>query len=99
VEISHDGRFLFTVNTGSGSISSYAINPDGSLTLLGSTTIKGGGADIDARLTPSGQQLLVDGSGNHILSVFDVNGGQLAEVPSSPTPLPAGGSPTGIVNI
>ncbi len=27
VEISHDGRFLFTVNTGSGEISSYAINP------------------------------------------------------------------------
>jgi 6-phosphogluconolactonase len=99
VEISHDGRFLFTVNTGSGSISSYAINPDGSLTLLGSTTIKGGGADIDARLTPNGQQLLVDGSGNHILSVFDVNGGQLTEVSTSPTPLPAGGSPAGIVNI
>jgi len=99
VEISHDGRFLFTVNTGSGTVSSYAINPDGSLTLLGSTTIKGGGADIDARLTPNGQQLLIDGSGNHILSVFDVNGGQLTEVPSSPTPLPAGGAPSGIVNI
>ena len=99
VEISHDGRFLFTVNTGSGSISSYAINPDGSLTLLGSTTIRGGGADIDARLTPNGQQLLVDGSGHHILSVFDVNGGQLTEAPTSPTPLPAGGSPAGIVNI
>jgi hypothetical protein len=47
----------------------------------------------------NGQQLLVDGSGNHILSVFDVNGGQLTEVPSSPTPLPAGGSGSGIVNI
>jgi 6-phosphogluconolactonase (cycloisomerase 2 family) len=99
VEISHDGRFLFTVNTGSDNISSYAINRDGSLTLLGSTPITGGGADIDARLTPNGQQLLVDGSGNHILSVFDVNGGQLTEVPSSPTPLPAGGAPSGIVNI
>jgi len=28
VEISHDGRYLFTVNTGSASISSYSINPD-----------------------------------------------------------------------
>jgi hypothetical protein len=27
------------------------------------------------------------------------NGGQLTEVPSSPTALPAGGSPSGIVNI
>ena len=25
VEISHDGRFLFTVNTASGSVSSYSI--------------------------------------------------------------------------
>ncbi|MGH3408632.1 MAG: beta-propeller fold lactonase family protein [Streptosporangiaceae bacterium] len=33
VEISHDGRYLFTVNTGSGNISSYSINPDGSLVL------------------------------------------------------------------
>ncbi len=30
VEISHNGRYLFTVNTGSGNISSYAINRDGS---------------------------------------------------------------------
>ena len=59
----------------------------------------GGGADIDARLSPDGRYLLVDGSGNHILSVFAVNGGTLTEVPSSPTPLPAGGSPAGIVNI
>jgi 6-phosphogluconolactonase len=98
VEISHDGRYLFTVNTGSGNISSYAINPDGSLTLIGSTPIKGGGADIDARLSPDGRTLTVDGSGAHILSVFAVNGGLLTEVPSSPTPLPAGGAPAGIVN-
>jgi 6-phosphogluconolactonase len=98
VEISHDGRYLFTVNTGSGNISSYAINPDGSLALIGSTPIGGGGADIDARLSPDGNTLSVDGSGNHILSVFAVHGGTLTELPSSPTPLPAGGSPAGVVN-
>ena len=98
VEISHDGRFLFTVNTGSANISSYAINPNGSLTLIGSTPIKGGGADIDARLSPDGKTLSVDGSGSHILSVFAVNGGHLTEEPSSPTPLP-GSAPSGIVNI
>ena len=100
VEISHNGRYLFTVNTGSGNISSYAINPDGSLTLIGSTPIAGGGADIDARLSPDGRFLLVDGSGMHFISVFAVNGGSLTEVPSSPTPLPAGvTSSSGIVNI
>jgi 6-phosphogluconolactonase len=99
VEISHDGKYLFTVNTGSASISSYAINPGGSLTLIGSTPITGGGADIDARLSPDGKTLSVDGSGNHILSVFAVHGGQLTELPGSPTPLPAGGAPAGIVSI
>ena len=100
VEISHDGRYLFAVNTGSGNISSYAIDPGGSLTLIGSTPIAGGGADIDARLSPDGRYLLVDGSGMHFISVFAVNGGSLTEVPSSPTPLPAGvTSSSGIANI
>jgi hypothetical protein len=70
VEISRDGRYLFTVNTGSGNISSYAISTGGSLSLIGSTPIRGGGADIDLRLSPDGKTLSVDGSGNHILSVF-----------------------------
>jgi hypothetical protein len=99
VEISHNGKYLFTVNTGSGNISSYSINPGGSLALIGSTPISGGGADTDARLSPDGKTLSVDGSGNHILSVFAVNGGTLTELPSSPTPLPAGGAPAGIVTI
>jgi 6-phosphogluconolactonase len=98
VEISHDGRYLFTVNTGSGNVSSYAINPDGSLALIGSFTINGGGADIDARLSPDGNYLLVDGAGHNFVSVFAVNGGTLTELPSSPTPLPAGASSSGIVN-
>jgi 6-phosphogluconolactonase (cycloisomerase 2 family) len=100
VEISHDGRYLFTVNTGSGTISSYSINLDGSLVLIGSTPIAGGGADIDARLSPDGKYLLVDGSGMHFVSVFAVNGGALTELPGSPTSLPAGvTSSAGIVNI
>jgi 6-phosphogluconolactonase len=100
VEISHNGQYLFAVNTGSGNISSYFISPDGSLTLIGSTAITGGGADIDARLSPDGKYLLVDGSGMHFISVFAVNGGTLTEVSSSPTPLPASVTASaGIVNI
>ena len=99
VEISHDGRYLFTVNTGSANISSYAISTGGSLSLIGSTPIRGGGADTDLRLSPDGKTLSVDGSGNHILSVFAVHGGTLTELPSSPIPLPAGGAPAGIASI
>jgi len=99
VEISHDGRYLFTVNTGSGNISSYSINPNGSLVLIGTTTIKGGGSDLDARLSPDGKYLLVDGSGHDFVSVFAVSGGSLTEVASSPTPLPTGATASsGIVN-
>jgi 6-phosphogluconolactonase len=99
VEISHDGRYLFTVNTGSANISSYSINPDGSLTLIGSTPINGGGADTDARLSPDGRTLSVTGSGGHFVSVFAVHGGTLTELASSPTPLPVGSSPVGIAVI
>ena len=98
VEISHDGQYLFTVNTGSGSISSYSINPDGSLALIGSFPISGGGADIDARLSPDGNYLLIDGAGHNFVSAFAVNGGNLTELPTSPTPLPAGATSSGIVN-
>ena len=98
VEISHDGKYLFTVNTGSASISSYSVNPDGSLVLIGSFPISGGGADIDARLSPDGKYLLVDGAGHNFVSAFAVSGGNLAELPTSPTPLPAGAASSGIVN-
>jgi hypothetical protein len=99
VEISHNGQYLFAINTGSGNISSYSISPNGSLTLIGSTAITGGGADTDARLSPDGNYLLVDGAGMHFVSVFAVNGGTLTELPSSPTPLPASATASaGIAN-
>ena len=57
VEISHNGQFLFTVNTASGTISRYSIAPGGALTLLGSTPVgaSGGVGAVDARLSPGGR--------------------------------------------
>jgi 6-phosphogluconolactonase len=101
VEISHDGRFLFAVNTAQPSISSYAINPDGTLTLLGSTSFKGnpaGLAPVDPRLSPDGRTLSVVDSGTDQVSTFGVRGGTLTELPSSPVALPTGAAPYGIVN-
>jgi 6-phosphogluconolactonase (cycloisomerase 2 family) len=98
VEISHDGRFLFTVNTGSGTVSRYAINPDGSLVLLGSTPVGVAGAGaVDARLSPDGSTLLVDASKANLVVSFAVNGGELTQLESSPTPLPAGATAAGVV--
>ena len=98
VEISHDGQFLFTVNTASGTISSFSIGPDGSLVLLGSTPFGSAGAGaVDARLSPDGRTLLVDGSKANAIASFAVNGGNLTELTSSPTPLPVGASAAGLV--
>ncbi len=98
VEISHDGQVLFTVNTASHSISRYAIAADGSLSLLGSTSLGAAGVGAeDARLGPNGKTLWVVDSGARAVSAFAVDGGNLTELPSSPTALPAGSAPFGIV--
>ncbi len=98
VEISKDGQFLFTVNTGSGEISRFSINPDGSLVLLGSTSFGSAGAGaVDLRLSPDGRTLLVDGSKAKVIASFSVNGGELTQLASSPTALPPGVFPAGIV--
>jgi 6-phosphogluconolactonase (cycloisomerase 2 family) len=97
VEISHDGQYLFSINTGSTTISSYRIHPNGSLVLLGNTPFSSGMGAVDARLSPDGTTLSVTGGKSLDVSTFAVDGGSLTELPSSPVPLPAGSSPTGIV--
>jgi 6-phosphogluconolactonase len=99
VEITHDGRFLFTVNTASSSISRYAITADGSLRRLGSTPFREptGLGPFDARLSPDGGTLWVVAPGRNVVSGFTVRGDDLTELASSPTPLPAGATPFGIV--
>jgi hypothetical protein len=98
VEISHDGRFLFTVNTGSNSISRYAIAGGGSLELLGSTPLKTAKAGaFDARLSPDGSTLWTVEDGARAIAAFAVVGGSLTELSSSPTGLPSDAAPFGIV--
>ena len=99
VEISHDGRFLFTTNTASGSISRYRIARGGALTLLGTTPVRGSGtvAVTDERLSPDGRFLFVGESNTGTVGVFAVRGGDLTELASSPASLPAGAAPAGIV--
>ena len=99
VEITHDGEFLFAVNTGSGQISSYSIAHNGTLTLLGNTPVSnaGGVGAVDARLSNDGRTLYVNESRVGTVGAFAVNGGNLTELPSSPVSLPAGSTPAGIV--
>jgi 6-phosphogluconolactonase (cycloisomerase 2 family) len=94
VEITHNGRFLFTVNTGSGEISRYAIASGGTLKLLGSTAVSatGGVGAVDARLSPDGRTLYVDESRTGKVGEFAVNGGNLTELAGSPVSLPTTGT-------
>jgi 6-phosphogluconolactonase (cycloisomerase 2 family) len=97
VEISHDGRYLFAVNTGSANLSRYAIGRDGSLSLIGTTDFTNGAGAVDARLSPDGRFLFVTGGRGLVVSAFAVRGGDVTELTSSPTALPAGTAPMGIV--
>jgi hypothetical protein len=99
VEISHDGNYLFTVNTGSTSISSYRIGADGSLTYLSTAPFKSGAGirPFDARLDPAGGFLYVVDAALDAVSAFSVEGGGLTERPQSPFALPRGATPFGLV--
>jgi 6-phosphogluconolactonase len=97
IEISQDGKHLFTVNTASSTVASYSIGADGTLTAIGNTPIKNGGGAEDARLSPDGSTLWVVNGGADTINAFSVDGGTLTELTSSPTAGPVGATPSGIV--
>ena len=85
VLVTEDGRFAYTTNTGSGSISGYAIDDDGALTLLnadGRTADTGAGsAPIDLALSQDGRVLFVLSSGAHSIGAFRIlHSGQLHQL-------------------
>ncbi len=62
VVVTKNGRYAYTTNTASGSVSGYRVAKDGKLTLLGDglTAITGAGSGpIDAALSKSSQFLYV----------------------------------------
>jgi 6-phosphogluconolactonase len=96
--ITPNGQYLWAVNTGSGTISRYSIAPDGTLTLLGNTpvSVTGGVGATDPAVSPDGRTLYVNESRLDAVGAFAINGGNLTQLPGSPTPLPAGATPAGI---
>jgi 6-phosphogluconolactonase len=75
VVVTKNGRFTYTTNTGSNSISGYAIGGDGSLTLLDADgkTADTGATPIDAALSNSSQFLYALSSGVAEIGGFVVN--------------------------
>jgi 6-phosphogluconolactonase len=75
VVVTKDGRFTYTTNTGSNSISGYAIGRDGDLTLLdadGKTAVTGAGP-LDMALSRSSRFLYELSGGAGEIGAFAVN--------------------------
>lgn len=94
VVVTPNGRFAYVTNTGSGSLSGYAIDFDGTIELLnadGRTAVTGdGSAPIDMALTDSGRFLYSLNSGTNTIGAFRVHSdGSLARLPFT------GGLPSG----
>jgi 6-phosphogluconolactonase len=74
VVVTPDGRFVYTTNTGSGSITGYEVGFDGELRILdanGRTGVTGNGSSpIDMALSRSGHFLYVLNSGTHTIGAF-----------------------------
>jgi hypothetical protein len=91
VAVAPNGRFVFVVNTGSGSVSRFSVGFAGNLTLLGTSPVNdnGGVGGTDAAISPDGQNLYINETAAHGVAEMTVNGGNLTELPGSPVALPA----------
>jgi 6-phosphogluconolactonase len=90
VVVTNDGRYAYSANAGSGTISSYAISPEGILTLLDpvAASTGPGSAPTDMALSPGSRFLYVRTGGNGTVTGFRV------EANGSLTPIgTAGGVP------
>lgn len=75
VVISKDGRYAYVTNTGSGSVSSYSIAKDGTISLLDAQAgLTGeGSSPIDMALSNNGRFLYALGANSDTISIFGVN--------------------------
>jgi 6-phosphogluconolactonase len=96
VVVTKDGRYTYTTNTGSNSISGYAIGSDGGLTLLdadGRTAATGAGP-LDAALSRGSRFLYTLNSGAHEIEAFAVSPDGSLDVLGT-----AGGLPPGAIGL
>jgi 6-phosphogluconolactonase (cycloisomerase 2 family) len=83
VALTPDGRYAFTTNTGSGTISAFRIGHSGRLALADADAgnTGAGSGPIDLGLSPDGRQMFVLNQGNETIASFRVGPyGQLTPV-------------------
>jgi 6-phosphogluconolactonase len=90
--LSHDQRFAYTANAGSGTISGFEIATDGSLHLLASNGISGvvgtGSHPVDMAVSRDGKFLFSLANGNGTLGIFRVKADGSLAAPSFASGLP-----------
>lgn len=74
IVITNSGRYVYTTNTGSGAVSSYALDSSGTLTLLDSVAANTGAMSfpIDMALNNSGRYLYAHAAGLQTVEAFRV---------------------------
>jgi len=74
IAISRNGKFAYTTNAGSGTISSYQLGDDGSLTLLNATagSTGAGSSPVDMAFSINGRYLYALGSASHFITIFQM---------------------------
>jgi 6-phosphogluconolactonase (cycloisomerase 2 family) len=87
IAITEDGSYVYTTNTGSNSVTSFRLNHDGSLTLLGQTAV--GAAPIDVDFSDGDQYLYVLNGADDSISVLASGGDGSLTVVETITGLPA----------
>lgn len=89
-----DGKYAYTTNTGSGTITGYSVR-NGALTRLDADGVTGvtgpGSSPIDLAVSPDGAYLYALGAGSHAIAVFAINAdGSLTAVPGGASALVPG---------
>jgi 6-phosphogluconolactonase len=80
IAVARDGRSAWSSNTGSGTLSSFAIGSNGDVALLKSVAADPGGAPIDSALSDDGKFLYVDDSAQGKVRMFRVDGADLIPI-------------------
>lgn len=92
VVVTPNGRYAYVTNTGSNTVSGFAVAPDGSLQLLdadGMTGVTGGGP-IDAAISRNGRFLYTLDAAANGVSIFRIGEGGSLQHLGSVSGLPAG---------
>ena len=72
VVVTPNGRYAYTTNTASGTISLYGVQRGGQLSLLQGVAATSGAGPIDAAISPNGRRLFVLNAGSDTISSFSV---------------------------